>query len=286
MKSFADGLTICTVSRGLLRRARLAAINELLPDLSAVGDRALSLSPETLSLNFGAEDYTPIASVCFHDCIHTLAEARHALFEYFAHRAFYRERRKPNEATATFFEKYYLDDCALRLYACGEHIANAIILMLNLREDELSSYRQRHGSSQSTIGNFLWKTRRTDPVAEATHRLAISESWRHALNYRNRLVHEQPPSLAGLGISYRRRLRWEVSSDGTKRRLALTLGDPPEYETLSIAEHLLSATTALVTCVTDIMETYFAILERHGIRRTSGGLEIDRRPAFLGKLFE
>lgn len=265
------------MSRGLLRRARLAEIDSSLPDVIKVRDVAWSLLPDVLSANFEPTDFTPIASVCLHDATATLAECRHALFEFTAHGAFYRERKTPKEMTAIFFERYFLDDAALRLYAFGEHLANAIIFMLNVTDGDLQPYRGRHVSQQSTVANYLRKSYPRHALTAAAKQLGTSPAWQFAMTYRNRLVHDQPPSVKGLGVAYRRRLRWEVSPDGTKRRLGLTLGDPPEFDVSAISTQILAANAAAVQCAREVIESYFAILERHRIRRTPEGLEIDRR---------
>src|SRR5712692_1874794 len=129
--------------RELLDDSTLELIDKELPDITSQLGKILALSPDVISMQFSPDSNIPVASVCLTDTIHTLAGARYALFEYYAHRLYYRERAQPpNEMTAVFFERYYADDAALRLYSAGEHVANVVIFMLEITDDELKPYRK------------------------------------------------------------------------------------------------------------------------------------------------
>lgn len=190
------------------------------------------MHPEIFASRFEPHDHAPVAIVCFHDCTETLAAIRVALFEYFAHGEYYRTvRRRPVEMVAIFFERFFLDDAAVRMYSAGEHLANAIAFMNNISDADLKPFRGGGRSSQqAVVAAYFRKHHSRSKLTQIMRALAKSADWEFTIKYRNRWVHEQPPSIAGLGRTYRRRLRWIVSADGKKRHLDVTLGDQPEYD--------------------------------------------------------
>ena len=253
-------------------------IDTRLPDVMSLRTRALDMHPEIFSSRFAPNDWTPVAIVCFHDCTETLAAIRVALFEYFAHGEYYRRvLKRPREMTAIFFERYFLDDAAIRLYSAGEHLANAIVFMNGISDVELEPFRGKGRSSQqAVVAAYLRKIKPRSSLTKSVQRLGKSADWQFAIRYRNRWVHEQPPSIGGLGQTYRRRLRWVVSADGTKRRLDVTLGDLPEYDIGTLAHHVLAANTAFITTVDAVMNDYLQVLEGHGIKLTAEGWDLTR----------
>jgi hypothetical protein len=271
------GAIIRVMSRGLLDATVLQKIDRLLPPVIPLRELALSLMPDFLSMQFSPESYVPIASVCFQDCTQTLVEVRIALFEYHAHGTYYRDVKEPaNESAAVFFERYFLEDAAFRLYSAGEHLANAIRFMLDVRESQLQPYRKKKSSQQSTIAAYLRREATDSALSQAIVELGAAPCWRFTTAYRNRVVHEQPPIVSGLGHSFRRRLRWIVSRDRTKSLLEIGGGDAPEFEIATVAYQLETANQLFVRAVGDVFEEYFTVLERHGIRRETHGLTIDR----------
>src|SRR5262245_4716530 len=118
------------MSRGLLDDATLNSINAGLPDVLTRLSRVLNLSPRLISMRCPKDSDVATAGVCRTDAAQALAGARHALFEFHAHRTFYRQVSDPAEPmTAGWYERYYADDVALRLYSAAEHIANALVFM-------------------------------------------------------------------------------------------------------------------------------------------------------------
>ena len=115
----------------------------------------------------------PIAAVCLQDVTSTLQEVKHALFEALAYILWYRERKNPpNEHLAIFFGRFYADDATLRLYAAGEHLAEAIVCMLEIDKESLRKYRKTgrpddQGSQQSAVGKVLKAEMSSHPITGA-----------------------------------------------------------------------------------------------------------------------
>lgn len=266
------------MTRGLLDESVLAGVDARLPQVLQSRDIARSLMPDLLSAQFDPGSYIPIASVCFQDCTETMVGVRIALFEYLAHGKYYREVREPVlEPTAILFERFFLDDASFRLYSAGEHLPNAVVFMLNLSDADLAPYRLKRTSQQSIVAAYLRRKLPNSPVTKDLLVLGSSVEWQFTMTYRAQIVHDQPPSIKGLRLSYRRRLRWIVSADKTKKRLEFVGGDPPEYDIAIVAKHILGANEMFVTAVADTLEEYFKVLEQYGIQRDTDGLTPDRR---------
>ena len=183
---------------------------------------------------FPPESSIPVSSVCLCDAVNTFEEALYALHEALAHQVWYVEHKTPpNEPAATFFVRYYSDDAALRLYSAGEHLANGIIMMLELSKQELAPFLKKR-TRHIGVGLFLLKKRPDHPVTDAVAKLPKSPEWQATLRYRNCWVHEQPPSVDGLGIIYRRRKRWRDSSTGKSKMLGIGGGDEAVSISVSI----------------------------------------------------
>jgi len=263
------------MSRGLLSKSIRKEIDRSLPESGDLRSLALGLSPDFIAVKFDPKTTIPLASVAFQDCTGTLAEIRYALFEYFAHGQYYRQaKRATDEYTAVFFERYYLDDAALRLYAAGEQLAAAVVLMSEISKADLAPHRKKRKSEQAVLGEYLAKKKDGAALTAALLALARSNDWKFAANYRNRWVHDQPPTLAGRGLIYRRGARWKISADGTKRFLALRTGDQPEYAVATVARHMLSAHEKLIAAVRTAFGAYLEILKAKGIQRTTSGFSV------------
>ena len=235
-----------------------------LPDVLAIQRKVQSVSPDFISIKFSPESAIPVALICLTDAVHTLAEARHALYELFAHRIWYEEKRDPpNEMVAVFFGRFYADDTALRLYSAGEHLANAIIFMLEINEKRFKRYKQRKISQQSAVGYFLKKEEPNHPITTAVLKLAKSKDWQKTIEYRNKWVHEQPPTVAGLGMIYERRKRWQRIETGYQ--LTAGGGDKPEYSIDDLVGFIQPAFFQFTDTMEVVVEFYFKLLSERGI---------------------
>ncbi len=190
------------MSRGLLGEDGLAEISPHLPDLTDLRDIILNLSPGFLPIKFPPESSIPIAAACLHDALRSVEDATYAFHEILAHRAWYLEKRgTPNETVAIFFSKFYADDVALRLYSAGEHLANALVFMLEVSKHDLERYQKKNRISlQVVVGHYLINEHPNNPVTKAILKLVKSKEWLKTIKYRNDWVHNQPPTVEGLGI--------------------------------------------------------------------------------------
>lgn len=259
------------MSRGPLEETRLKEIEEALPDFGALLGRVRSWNPAWLSMAFPYDSDIPVASVCFNDCLTTVSAARYAMHEDDANRIYHRKvRQPPSEPATVFFERYYLDDVALRLYSAGEHLTKGLILALGVSNENLSRYRKSGVSLQAKVGAFLKAEMPTSPLGAPFLHLNASEEWQALVAYRNRWVHEQPPSVDGLGIQYRRERQWERTSDKGPWTLDIGGGDTPEYTTEEIARIFRVALQQFVDALDEVAKAYNDVLADHGITYTEG----------------
>src|SRR5947208_771069 len=218
------------MARGLLDEATLISISQQIPSIENLQKIVLQFSPDLISMiKFEPDSTIPIAAVCLRDTVNTIAEARYALLEALSHKTWYLEKQPKDELSAIFFGRFYADDTALRLYSAGEHLAQAIVDMLEISQKDLPRGRQKKASRQKSVGKYLRKEKPTHPVAIAALGLANSSEWKKTIRYRNDWVHSQPPPVKGLGIVYKRGQRWKLSDYGNTFELGFGGGDEPEY---------------------------------------------------------
>jgi hypothetical protein len=221
-------------------------------------DQVLSLAPDFISIKFPHDSLVPVAAACFHDTLHTLAEVRYALREARSQGIWYRRKGDLSaKRTAIWVECFFAGDATFRLYSAGEHLANAIVCMMEISDSDLSTFKSKHSSTQAAVGQYLLKQKPGLPVSQAIASLAKSSAWVKAREYRNDLVHEQPPSVHGLGIFYKRSKRWGLPPDGKTSQLSIGGGDKPEFDTLQVIELM---TTALELMI-DAMKACLAFYE-------------------------
>jgi hypothetical protein len=248
------------MSRGLLGKKLLKEIAKQLPDIKQLNRDILSYTPELVSFRFPSDSTIPVASVCLHDAFYMLADARYAFHEILAHRAWYLEKREtPSERTAIHFTRFYADDVALRLYAAGEHLANAIIDMLEIKKQNLVMYKKKRISRQIIVWEYLKREESMHVITQAVKKLAHSKEWVATLNYRNDWVHGKPPIIKGLGIQYERRKRWEISD----KHIGLSFGggDKPRYSDKELINMVKPALFVFVEVLTDITAWYVQLVE-------------------------
>jgi hypothetical protein len=259
------------MSRGLLDDPELRLISQEIPDLGNLQDMTNNLSPDFNSVYFPPKSYVPMAAVCLQDATQTLTEARYALHEVYAHRIWYLEKKQPpNKEAATFFARYYADDAALRLYAAYEQLTDGIVMMLEITNEDLKPYKQKGVSQRVVIGHFLKERKKDHPITGAIIRLLESKEWCVTMSYRNRWVHEQPPTVKGLGIIYKRErnkneTRWKLSPNGKDYTLGIGGGDMPEYSIEEIVGFIQPATFQFKDTLTAVVEFYIGLLKSHGI---------------------
>ena len=266
------------MSRVILDGSDVDRISQETPDLSELEGMILSLTPDFISTLFPHNSHVPLASVCFNDALHTLHEARYALSEIFAHRIWYLEKKDPpNEAAATFFGRFYAADAALRLYSAGEQfLVDAIKKMLEISEKQMASYKtegrkeykkegkdQRDLSKLEIVGDFLTAQETVYPFTQAIASLTDLKEWKATIVYRNRWVHEQPPTVRGLGIVYKRGKRWTLSPKG-EYTLGIGGGDKPEYSVEDLVGFIKPALLQFKDTLTSVFKFYIDLLRSRG----------------------
>ncbi|QQS31779.1 MAG: hypothetical protein IPM50_08770 [Acidobacteriota bacterium] len=216
------------MSRGKLDEETAKKVEDELPNVDVVRCSSLELNPDLISIGFPVGSSFPIAAVCLHDATSVLQEARYALLEAIAHLVWYRVKNNPpNEYLALFFGKFYADDVALRLYAAAEHLANAIINILDIESDIADFKKSKKlgvSSQQAIVGKYLAKNLPTHKITKAILSLRDSQDWKKTRDYRDAWVHQKPPIIKGLGINYQRRNRLKV----TNNMMGVTFGSGDE----------------------------------------------------------
>lgn len=114
-------------------------------------------------------------------------------------------------------------------------------------------------SLQVVVGHYLIKEYPTHPVTKAVLRLVNSAEWIKTVNYRNDWVHNQPPTVEGMGIVYERRLRWEVSK--SYAQLSFGGGDEPRYSIADLLGFVRPALFLFVEVLTEVALFYAELVK-------------------------
>jgi len=262
------------MSRGLLDDSTLKLIASKLPNIAKLEGIVGPLAPDFISMKFNRESTVPIAAVCLQDTIETLTEARYALHEVYAHRIYYLERTaERNEMGAIYFAKFYSDDIALRLYAAAEHLANAIVAMLEINRKEIAQIRKldKKTSLALAVGVFLLKQMPEHPISKAVSSLRDCKEWNETIDYRNTWVHAQPPLIEGMGIVWRREKLWEDEEDQNSQglqaqKLTIRNGDKPD-RTVDDLIHMTELALGKFVQTTEIVINFYTdLLTANGIK--------------------
>jgi hypothetical protein len=260
------------MNRGILDDSDSKRVENELPNLSKLMNM-LRASPDGLALACPDTSKLPTALICFKDAVDVLEEARYALSEVYAHQIWYLEKAEPpNSKAAVSFCRFYANDVSFRLYSAAEHLANGIIMMLDITDAELECSKSKRTSQQSIIGNYLRKEKPGHPITEAIIRLADSKEWQETMIYRGKLVHEQPPTVEGLGVVYKRRQRWELSADGERYTMGLK-GDEPEFTIDKLVAFIKLSMFQFTDTLTKVVNLY--IQTWHDISKESGDFIIN-----------
>lgn len=255
------------MSRGKLDKKTALKIENELPNVMDVRKASLEPNPDFISMGFPVGSTIPQAAVCLQDATSTLAEARYALLEAIAHLVWYREKSEPpNENLGLYFGKFYADDVALRVYAAGEHLANAIENILGIKEDvkefkKTKLKRKSVTSKQAIVGMYLSFNLPNHEITKAILSLKDSEDWKKTRKYRDDWVHNKPPIIKGLGINYERRNRLIVT-DSTKG-VTFGSGDEADYSVDDLLGFMKPSLFLLTEAVTQIAEYFIIYLNKN-----------------------
>ena len=251
--------------RGSLSEDELKKIEKLIPQigtkafLAASHGAGVDINDLIEGTNFG------IALVCLEDAIQRFSQVRMALHETFACLIWYREvsPKSPNETSAVFLGKFYLDYLTLLLYAIGEDIAAFIIAFLNVDQDfkeylntsetQNKFKEKRISSNAGKVGIFLNDKFPNHEITKIILELHKNQDWRKAIKYRNVWVHEQPPIIAGLGIHYDRKSR-VIKKGGAGLEISFGGGSPAQVSIDEFLEISHRASTVLAEILSKLSE--------------------------------
>jgi hypothetical protein len=239
-------------------------ISQNLPVIKELQKVVASFDPDFISMAFDPDSSIPEAAVCLKDAFETLREARYALREAYANKIWHLEKiTPPDEIGAIIYSRFYLDDVALRLYPAGEHLAYAIIKMLEIKDSTLVPFKENRISLQSIVGRFLEETKTDHPITRAVIKLAKSEEWIKTHNYRNSWVHEQPPTLKGLGMVFKRRKRWVAHRNSLV--IPIGEGDDPDYSIEDLFMFIKPALFIFTETFEKVLNIFIELLKKKGI---------------------
>jgi hypothetical protein len=239
-----------------------------LPSMSGVEKYRCLLDPSLIStsLRFHPECNFPLAAVCFSDTLSTLADIRFALSEALANRIWYCEQRSELvPETGIWMEAFYLTDAAIRLYSAAEHLANGIICMLELKNEDLEPFREGRSSQQIIVGKYLAGTKMDSQITKEILKLRDSESWHKIVEIRTDTTHNQPPTIEGMGITYKRKKRWVKSEDGRSYTTGVGGGDEPDITVDEMETHVKKAMEAFIEISEGVIAIYADMLAKNGI---------------------
>lgn len=255
------------MSRQELDRGTLNSLSTNVPDIDKLFELIKPLAPDFISSRFPHDSAVPVASVCLQDVYDVLWEARYGLFEVFAHRVAYIEKKdEPNPYAATLFGRYYATDAALRLYSAAAHLHAAVVAMFGISSRELKPRKRiRYASPLSKLKHYLLEHQPDHIVTRAINELECDTTWQQTIDYRNSWVHEQPPILKGLGTAWKRRKRWEVDTEHGQQILGIGTGDAADYSLDDLIDFVQPALFKFAETVRIVIEYYRELLQDHGI---------------------
>jgi len=159
-------------------------------------DRLRKIFPRWADWFVGSEARTEPALRGLWDGWHLLCEAKLALIESEACWVWYSElRNPPNETSAKYFCRYYLDDAALRLAASSWHMLSSLREHLDFK---LGKAEGRKPLLARTI-DALERKKHRSPVLGWLRGLNSNHAWQQCSSYRDRWCHNRRPALAGVG---------------------------------------------------------------------------------------
>lgn len=250
-------------------------IEEKLPQLEYVMSTVLHFSPDLISVKFSPDSSIPIASICLRDSVEVLCDVKFALFEAFAHKVWF-ENYEPESKrwVGIHFARFFADDAALRLYSAGVHLAEGLKIIFEISKKELSksANRSRTNHRLVAIADYLKIQRPNIKITKLIQDLIASKEWNATIDYRNKWVHNQPPLISGVGISYERRNRWIVSDDA----IAVTFGggDEPKHSIEELLGFVQRSTLQFSAVVREAVSLYVELLVRCGIELTQQEMSV------------
>lgn len=270
-----NALELAYFGRGLAAD-RLAAINGTLPDTRAFRVATLTLEPNFIATQCppgSGLDRLPTAAICLQDTALSLSEARYAEAQASISLEIWRSPGASNRVGVAQAQ-YYSADATHRLYAAGEHLAEAILCLRGLEKSTLNAGRKDKAVSlQARVAKHLRAERPDDPITVAVVTLGEMEEWQRSAQYRGDSVHDQAPILEGIGNTFDRKVaRWRpfYGTDGTLRghQVSVGGGDPHETTADDVLSNAIAATNGLLEVAALVLDEYVATLQKIGVTVT------------------
>ena len=117
---------------------------------------------------------------------------------------------------------------------------------------------------QIIVGNYLLKEKVGHPLTNAITKLLESNNSLETIKYRDKWVHEQPPTVKGLGIVYKRGRRWKPLLTGKGYTLGIGGGDKPEYSVDKLVKFIQPAMFKFTDTLASVVKFYTELLKDAG----------------------
>jgi hypothetical protein len=241
--------------RGALSQHKIQEISSRLPTLDDRFRLATFPGVQVDYYDLMHDGHFGISLACLSDAGYRLQEMHLGLHESYACLAWYREEAPQYmEFQAVLTSKFYLDHIAMLLYAAAEDIAAFVVNFLECGDDFVH-FGQRLRNRQTTsnaarVGMFMRQQYPDHDITNIIVTLHQTPEWNHALEYRNKWVHEQLPIVEGLGMQFNRLSR--ISPDGTS--ISLSSGSPSEYTVDQLLRIMHQATVAFADSFSRLLD--------------------------------
>jgi hypothetical protein len=232
-------------TRGPLSEKQWEEILDKIPvKIREIDDKMMDLDIDRLAFRGSAYGWLQEAIVCLKDASDTSNMALYSLQEAYAHLEWYRNHDQIENARIKgfFWAKFHIDNAILRLYPAAEDLAEFVMIFMKIDKKKIDGYRNI--SKASKIGKYLASNCPNDPITVLLRQLINDENWKETREYRNKWVHEQPPSCNGMGIVYNRGKRWANFGSGGKM-YSLGAGDKPDWKIDDLISTVTKAMDAL-----------------------------------------
>jgi hypothetical protein len=211
----------------------------------ALSEIISSFNPEPITQQLGPKNKIAVGVICVNDAYDFLKEAwwlLHEAFCYFQHI----NRIKKNELF--FIPRIYADDTCLRLYSSSEHLASAIVNILEidlLRSEGIKSLACR-------VGNYFLQELPQHELSSSIKKLVTTKEWQDIIRWRNDWVHNKRV-IPTESPEYKRHNLWKQTNAST---FELFVGPKRQTESDQDFENILKTTrTALnvyVACFSEM----------------------------------
>jgi hypothetical protein len=253
--------------RGNLTATEELDINAKLPNLDELLEFSVYVNPYWDSMKIGLNPEIPIAGVCIKDAITMLQASHFALHEAYAHQLWYNRHPGESELWGRWFQRFFADDAALRMYAVAEYLAEAIRIMLRISEEDLKPFKKQVTSRQAILGSYLITKLPEHQVAKIADRLRSTPEWKWTRDYRDDWVHEQPPLIEGFGSQFNREPKWKPVEGASIPQRYLPFGvkaDSHRYTVDELVNNVQGALFAIVEMTAALVRYYSELLKNEG----------------------